>query len=120
MANIFLDTNFFVDLFESDKSTISNLSENQVFVSPLSYHICAYIKKMPVPNTPLINSLATISTVSLSETVLSRALLGPTKDLEDNLQLQSAVESNSSIFLTHDKELLRLGYFGKVKISDHL
>lgn len=120
MASIFLDTNYFFEIFEKDKEKISDLEGNNVYASPLSYHIFSYTKRLKTPNQPLINSLGTISPVSLNEVVLSRSLLGPTHDLEDNIQLQSAAESGCDLFLTHDKNLLKLGYFGKTKITDRV
>lgn len=41
---------------------------------------------------------------------------GPTKDLEDNIQLHSAAEAESDIFLTADKKLVDMKFFGKTQI----
>jgi len=64
--------------------------------------------------------LKTLHLISLTDKIIDKALLGPTKDLEDNIQLHSAVEADCDIFLTNDKALLKMGYFGKTKIVDHL
>lgn len=52
--------------------------------------------------------------VPLTEHILNKALEGPTNDLEDNIQLHSAAEAQCDIFLTNDKKLLNLKYFGKM------
>ena len=54
--------------------------------------------------------------VDFSEKILERALNNPTPDLEDNIQLHSAVEAECDIFLTGDQRLLNLKFFGKVQI----
>ena len=54
----------------------------------------------------------------LTEYILDKALQGPTKDLEDNIQLHSAAEADCDFFITRDRQLLALGYFGKTKITN--
>lgn len=44
----------------------------------------------------------------------------PTSDLEDNIQLHSAAEADCDYFLTSDKKLLAMIYFGKTKIVSTL
>ena len=73
-----------------------------------------------MPSQPLINSLGTISIAPLDENVLKKSLEGPTADLEDNIQLHSAAESNCDYFLTNDKKLLNMKFFGKTEIVNKL
>ncbi|MBI2326638.1 type II toxin-antitoxin system VapC family toxin [Candidatus Collierbacteria bacterium] len=123
MAKVFLDTNIFIDLIEGrgNKILASDLDQHHVYISPLSIHILFYVEKKRVPNP---NSNATISQfemVDLTRTLLEeRSLVGPTDDLEDNIQLQSAIEADCDYFLTHDKQLLKMGYFGKTRILSSL
>ncbi len=58
--------------------------------------------------------------INLSQDILDKALVGPTKDLEDNIQLHSAIKADCDIFLTYDTQLLKLGFFGKTKIKSSL
>ena len=44
------------------------------------------------------------------------SLDGPTKDLEDNIQLHSAAKTEADFFLTNDKKLLKMKFFGKMRI----
>lgn len=47
-------------------------------------------------------------------------LSGPTVDFEDNVQLHSAAEAECEIFLTEDKKLLKLGFFGKTHVVSQI
>ena len=120
MAKVYLDTNYFIDIIKRDKNKYTPLSGHLVYVSPLSFHISFYALKLKTPNFSILKIIDELVVIDLNKAILSRALQGPTNDLEDNLQLQSAVESNCDIFLTRDKELLKMGYFGKTKISSNL
>lgn len=41
-------------------------------------------------------------------------------DLEDNIQLNSAIKADCNFFLTFDKKLLKMKFFGKMKIVSSL
>jgi len=43
-------------------------------------------------------------------------MTGPTDDFEDNVQLHSAVMGDCDYFLTMDKKLIKMKYFGKMRI----
>ncbi|MBL7036605.1 type II toxin-antitoxin system VapC family toxin [Candidatus Microgenomates bacterium] len=117
MANIFLDTNFFIDVSERDTGKQKMLDGHKVFVSPLSYHIFFYSYKHKVPSKLLLKYKDVFEIVGLSEKILILSLEGPGNDLEDNIQLHSAVEAECDIFLTNDKKLLKMKFFGKMKIA---
>lgn len=116
MARIFLDTNFYIDLTKRAQHKWLSLKENLLFISPLSTHTLFYARKLKVPDQE-VNQLQNLFGMSpLTKEVLDRALVGPTSDLEDNIQLHSAVEAECDIFLTSDAKLLKLKFFGKLKI----
>lgn len=58
--------------------------------------------------------------VDFSEKILERALNNPTTDLEDNIQLHSAADAECDLFLTSDKLILNLKFFGKTQIIKDL
>jgi predicted nucleic acid-binding protein len=120
MANIYLDTNKVVDLLVRNPELSGTLSGHHICLSPLSAHILFYTEKFPVPTPSINKSLMTMKFVSFDDRILQKAINGPTKDLEDNIQLHSAVEADCDIFLTSDKRLLKMDYFGKVKISSSI
>lgn len=121
MAKIYLDTNYFIDLFtKRGKDATEKLNQLQVYISPLSYHILRYVYKLKIPNQKLINSLKHINIISLSKSLLSKALEGPTKDLEDNLQLHSAAKANCKYFLTQDQKLINMKFFGRTRMLKQL
>lgn len=121
MAKIYLDTNYFIDLFtKRGKDTTKKLNQLQVYISPLSYHILCYVYKLKIPNQKLINSLKHFNIISLSKSLLSKALEGPTKDLEDNLQLHSAAQANCKYFLTQDQKLINMKFFGRTRMLKQL
>ena len=116
MANIFLDTNFYFQLLKGELN--ANIHDsNQVYVSTLSVHIACYSLKIKVPNLHLTNSLATINTLDFSANILTKACVGPTTDLEDNIQLHSASLADCDYFLTFDDQLLKMKFFGKTQIT---
>ncbi len=119
MAKVFLDTNYFIDAIvrRPEKRILESLKNNTVFVSPLSVHIFCYILKIKAPNKTLNSQIENFSLVEFSENIVNRALEGPTSDLEDNVQLHSAAEAECDIFLTEDQKLIKMKFFGKVKIS---
>ncbi|MBI2616689.1 type II toxin-antitoxin system VapC family toxin [Candidatus Gottesmanbacteria bacterium] len=121
MARVFLDTNFFIDLVERRKETnLPQFKNYQLFVSPLSFHILAYIYRYKFPNTKFTDLMGLFTIIPLTQTVLEKGSLGPTGDFEDNLQLHSAVEGDCELFLTSDKKLLTMNYFGTTKITNSL
>ena len=54
MAKIFLDTNIYIDVIKkrTDRD-LESLQGNELFVSPLSIHILAYIFKYKIPDREL-------------------------------------------------------------------
>lgn len=117
MANIFLDSNYFFDVTERDINKREALNNNKVFVSALSYHIFFYTYKHKAPNKLINKHKKEFYIADLTDKILSLSLEGPTNDLEDNIQLHSASESDCDIFLTNDKKLLNMKFFGKTRIT---
>lgn len=118
MAKVFVDANYFIALAnrapEADEEV---LDKHQGFISTLSCHILFYINKVKVPDEKMKSFINDFNIIDFNQNILERALHGPTKDLEDNVQLQSAVEADCDYFLTHDKKLLALAFFGKTRIA---
>ena len=118
MRNVFLDTNATFALLESDpKFPSDQFKHANIVLSPLSVHIFAYVRKINMPYPKLTTVLRQTVLVPLTTTLINKATSGPTHDLEDNIQLHSAAEANCDYFLTNDKNLLKLNYFGKTKIA---
>jgi predicted nucleic acid-binding protein len=86
------------------------------FISILSCHILFYVNKIRIPNLPINDFIETFNIVSLEEKILQYALIGPTDDLEDNIQLHSATKADADFFVTFDKKLLEMKFFGKTQI----
>lgn len=122
MAKIFLDTNYFIDTVERrpEKAILESLLGYTSFISPLSVAIYCYLYKIKVPNEQLSVQLQEFQIVDISQDINEKSLLGPSQDFEDNIQLHSAAEDNCDIFLTSDKKLLKMKFFGKTKIVDSL
>lgn len=120
MANIFIDSNFLFDLTERDLKKRRQLEGNVVYVSPLSYHILFYTYKYTVPAKLVLENKNEFVIVNLTDKILSKAMEGPTSDLEDNIQLHSAVTADCDYFLTSDKKLLKIRVFKKTKIVSRL
>lgn len=120
MAKVFLDTNYFIDSIhrKPEREILESLVNNIVYISALSFHIYCYIFKLKIPDIKVIAQKEKFQIVEFSEDILNRALQGPTSDFEDNVQLHSAAEGECEIFLTEDKKLLRMKFFGKVKINN--
>ncbi len=116
MARVFLDTNFYIDLTKRAKEKWLTLKECLLFISPLSAHILFYARKLKVPDLDVNKLQEQFGIIPLTEVILSNALQGPTTDLEDNIQLHSAVDAECDLFLTYDEKLLKLGFFGKMRI----
>lgn len=118
MAKVFLDANYFIDLVKKRRSVDLSKYHNQLlYISPLSLHIFIYIYKCRIPDNNLIKITDFFSLVAINRQIVRRSLQGPTDDFEDNLQLHSAAEADCDLFLTLDKKLLKLGFFGTVEIS---
>ena len=121
MAKIFLDTNYFIDFAERDKTDLlEKLEGNKLYISVFSVLVLAYVYKYKIPNNKIKVLIKKISLSPLNKTVLELAFDGPTDDLEDNIQLLSAAKNDCDIFLTNDKNILKMKFFGKVKIVSEL
>jgi len=121
MKKIFLDANFFIDLIEGRSPIDIYQFKNQaLFISPLTVHIYFYVYKIKIADQKFLSFLDFFNLVDLDEEILRNALEGPTNDLEDNIQLHSASFSDCDLFLSSDKKLLKLKFFGKVKIQNKL
>ena len=120
MAKVYLDTNYLLDITERDKNKKEQLDGHKVFTSLLSYHILFYTYEYHVPKNEIIKHKEEFYVVDLSEKILDQALYGPTKDLEDNIQLHSAAEGQCDFFLTNDAKLLKMKFFGKCRIQSSL
>lgn len=120
MARVFLDTNFYIDVTKRAKKKWSELSGNLLFISPLSTHILFYVRKLKVPNLAVNELQEQFGIVPLTKYILDKALIGPTKDLEDNIQLHSAAEAECDFFLTNDAKILDLRFFGKMQVANSL
>ena len=121
MAKVFLDTNILINFLEKqDQKLKFSLKGHKLFLSPLSIHISLYVIRQKIPYTRLSNIKDSFSFISFSKDIVDKALLGPTNDFEDNVQLHSAAAAECDFFLTSDKELLKTKFFGKVQIVDRL
>ena len=116
MARVFLDTNFYIDITKRAKEKWESIRGNVLFISPLSTHILFYARKLKVPDQEVNELQKQFGIVPLNKYILDKALEGPTKDFEDNIQLHSAAEADCDIFLTSDIKLLKMKFFGKVQI----
>jgi len=116
MARIFLDTNFYIDVTKRSKKNWEYLKGDLLFISPLSTHILFYARKLKVPDIEVNELQKQFGIVPLTKFILDKALEGPTSDLEDNIQLHSAAEADCDVFLTSDKSLLSMKFFGKTRI----
>ena len=120
MANVFLDTNILIDITRgrNNNDLPQALDQYSIYVSPLSVHILYYSSKTRVPNAVTRHIIDEMKIVDLTKSILDKSLDGPTVDLEDNIQLHSAVEADCDFFITRDQQLLSYGYFGKTKITN--
>ena len=121
MDKVFVDANYFIGLVNRTPETeVEILDKYECFVSALSCHILFYVNKTKVPDNKLNSYIDDFNLIELTRDILHNALQGPTSDLEDNIQLHSAAESESDYFLTNDEKLLKMKFFGKTKITDSL
>jgi len=117
MANIFLDANILVDLLEKRKNILlPALNGGEIYVSTLSIHIVLYVTKQKILSFGIEELLSNINLIDFTSTTTQKAITGPTADFEDNVQLHSAAEAECDVFLTSDKSLLKMKFFGKTKI----
>lgn len=116
MANIFLDANILLDIFDRKILDEDFFEGNNIFISPLSIHLLCHFAKVRIPDPELLEEIEQFNIVDLTEEIVTRSFLGPTSDYEDNIQLHSCAICGASIFYTSDKDLLKLGYFGFTRI----
>ena len=116
MANIFLDANVLIDIYDRNSLKPDFILGNSVFVSPLSVHLLCYFAKTKVPNPELLTEISQLNIVDFTEEIMTRSFLGPTSDFEDNVQLHSCASCSADAFYTSDTGLLKLGYFGFTRI----
>ena len=93
---------------------------HKLFVSPLSVHIWAYIGKEKIPSKRLSKFLEIFYFIDFDKNILEKSLKGLTNDFENNVQLHSALLANCKIFLTQDKQLLKMAYFGQTEIKQNI
>lgn len=119
MAKVFLDTNYFIDSIhrKPEKEILESLESHIVYISTLSFHIYCYVFKINIPDNRILAQKEIFQIVEFSEDILDRSLKGPTNDFEDNVQLHSAAEAECDYFLTADKKLLDMKFFGKTQIT---
>jgi len=120
MGRVFLDTNFYIDITKRAREKWESLRGNLLFISPLSTHILFYTRKLKVPDQEVNKLQEQFGIVPLTKYILDKALEGPTADLEDNIQLHSAAEAECNLFLTEDKKLLDLKFFGKTQVANSI
>ena len=121
MAKVFLDANIFIDLLEGrGKILEKKLDKSILFVSTLSIEIWSYVYKHSIPDEKCLEFFNTFNFVDYTSSIAKKSFSGPTADFEDNIQLHSASESGCDVFITNDKKLLQIGYFGKVRICNFL
>ncbi|MEK7165757.1 MAG: type II toxin-antitoxin system VapC family toxin [Patescibacteria group bacterium] len=121
MANLFLDANFVIDIAERQvKIILENLKDHLVYISPLSLHILAYSYKYQIPYEKFTLLVRHFHLVDFSNHIVENSLRGPTSDFEDNVQLHSATEGECDLFLTSDRKLLDMKFFGKMQVVDRL
>lgn len=121
MAKVFLDVNILIDLVEKrEEITPDSFRDDEAFISPLSIHILMYVLKEKIPFSKLVKIIKQFSLIDFNEKICNLALLGPTNDFEDNVQLHSAAEADCNVFLTQDKKIRELKFFGKVKIENRI
>lgn len=120
MAKVFLDTNIYIDAVHRKPEINEQFINHDIYYSCLSTHILFYAQKLKVPQQNLRIILGKFQGVDLTTSIIENALNGPTADMEDNIQLHSAAEAECDYFLTSDKKLLAMTYFGKAKIVSTL
>lgn len=121
MARVFLDANYFIGIVNRAPEVDEEiLDKHQAFISTLSCHILFYINNINVPDPNMNSFIKDFNLIDFDQDILEKSLSGPTKDLEDNIQLHSATEADCEVFLTNDSKLLAMKFFGKVQIESDL
>ena len=121
MAKIFVDVNCLIDISENRHNpAIDVLDAHHTFISTLAVHILCYLTKRRIPDQALNQLLSSFLVVNFNNDILNKSLMGPTFDFEDNVQLHSAAEAEADYFLTSDKALLKMKFFGKAKIISEM
>jgi predicted nucleic acid-binding protein len=121
MAKVFLDASSFIDIIENRGVVdLESFKGHSLFISPLSIHILVYVYRYKIPNEKLAKLRNFINIATLDQQIASKSLSGPTSDFEDNVQLHTAAAAECEVFLTKDKKLLGLRFFGKVQITPNL
>lgn len=121
MAKVFLDVNKVIDLVENRKEIApESLDGHDLFISALSMHIFFYVTKQRVPYKRLEEVIQDFSIVDLDQTICYKSFVDPTNDFEDNVQLHCAANADCDVFLTSDKKLLNMKFFGKTRILQAL
>lgn len=120
MAKVFLDTNIYIDAVHRRVEVNREFLDHKIFYSPLSTHILYYASKLKVPHHATHATEEEFEIVDFTSSVLKNALTGPTPDLENNIQLHSAAEAECDYFLTSDKKLLAMKFFGKTRVVSTL
>lgn len=122
MARVFIDTNFVIESIGLRKSEMDSkqLEGHAAFISPLTIHTMCYAFKINIPDKRIDDFVNQVQIIDFTKKMVELALLGPTSDFEDNVQLHSADSVDANYFLTNDKELLDLKVFGQTKIVDRL
>lgn len=118
MDKIFLDANCLIDyaMLRDGGKLIKLLDGSQKCICVLSLHILAYVGKYKLPDDNFSRLPEFLDILMISEEVMQFSMEGPTSDYEDNLQLHCAIGHDCDVFLTNDKKLLKLAFFGKMKI----
>lgn len=117
MDKIFLDTNVFMRLLEGRlEDSWQKFDAYQCCISALSIHIAVYVHKLRIPNATMSSFTTHFVILPISNQASKQSLEGPTSDYEDNLQLHTALESNTAQFVTLDKKLLDLKSIGIMNV----
>lgn len=121
MAKVFLDANYFIGLANRTPETdVDILNGQKGYISALSCDILCYVNKVKLPDKKIQAYTEEFILVHLTNALIEKAFDGPTSDMEDNIQLHSAAEADCDYFLTNDKKLLAMTYFGKTKMVSTL
>ena len=122
MARVFLDANQIIDVFARRRQYMADiLHGHKIYTSPLNIHIFCYVFHKTMPDPVLARIIKEdFQLVAISGHIAHISLQGPTSDYEDNIQLHSAVAADCEILLTNDKQLLKMGYFGKTRLVSDL
>ncbi|MDP4011608.1 MAG: hypothetical protein Q8P72_05290 [Candidatus Roizmanbacteria bacterium] len=119
MADLYLDSNVFIDIQEGRKKISLDIFDNStVYLAPLSLHMYFYIYKKKIPYDLFKELQELVILVDFTSEIAFKSLEGPTKDFEDNVQLHSAIDADCDIFYTRDGGLLKMGYFDNLEIKN--